>query len=77
VVQGNGKPLNGLKNLNTSAYAKLERMWKTELAAGNSVNVRINPSYIDASVRPNEFSIWYQVANNRPRTATLLNQAGQ
>lgn len=77
VVQGNGKPINGLKNLNTSAYAKLERMWKTELEAGNSVNVRIIPSYIDTSVRPNEFSIWYQVGNNRPRMVTLLNQAGQ
>ena len=77
VVQGNGKPVNGLKNLNTSAYAKLERLWKKELAAGNSVKVKINTSYSGSSVRPDEFSVWYQVGNNRPRTATLLNQAGQ
>jgi hypothetical protein len=76
VVQGNGKPINGLKNLNTSAYAKLERIWKQELVAGNPVKVRINTSYSGSSVRPDEFSVWYQVGNNRPRTATLLNQAG-
>ena len=30
VVQGNGKPIDGLKNLNTSAYAKLEKLWKCQ-----------------------------------------------
>ncbi|MEJ2612731.1 MAG: DNA/RNA non-specific endonuclease [Candidatus Thiodiazotropha sp.] len=66
-----------MSRLVPSAYAKLERMWKQELATGNPVKVKINTSYSGSSVRPDEFSVWYQVGNNRPRTATLLNQAGQ
>jgi LysM repeat protein len=77
VVQGNGKPVNGMRNLNTGAYAQLERMWRQELQAGNTVNVRINTSYNSTGVRPDSFTVWYQIGNNRPRTATLLNQAGQ
>ncbi|WP_461534768.1 DNA/RNA non-specific endonuclease [Spongorhabdus nitratireducens] len=66
-----------MKNLNTSGYPKLENIWKRDFSAGSQVGVKIQPSYVGDSVRPDKFKVVYQVNDNNPIQIFLKDQAGQ
>ena len=79
VVPGNGKPSNGVANLNQGAYAsKFESKVKALAAAGKKVEVRIEPIYRSGNntTRPDTIRTSYRIENGTWRTRTFKNQAG-
>ncbi|WNY85136.1 DNA/RNA non-specific endonuclease (plasmid) [Cronobacter dublinensis] len=57
-------PMNG--NLNKGAWKQMENTWATALKEGKQVKVKTDPVYSDNSVRPDKFTIQYQIGNNKP-----------
>jgi filamentous hemagglutinin len=48
-------PMDG--KLNIGAWRQMERGWKNDIDAGKKVEVSIELSYDDASVRPRKFEV--------------------
>ncbi|MGV8005348.1 DNA/RNA non-specific endonuclease [Photorhabdus temperata subsp. temperata] len=67
-------PMNG--NLNKGAWKKMENSWANALKDGKQVNVKIEPSYIGNSVRPDKITVTYQIDNGRPIRETFKNAPG-
>ena len=80
VVPGNGKPANGVANLNQGAYAsKFESKVKALSAAGKKLEVRIEPVYRSGNntTRPDPFRTQYrEVGTSRWTTNDFKNQPG-
>ena len=80
VVPGNGKPANGVANLNQGAYAsKFESKVKALAAAGKKVEVRIEPIYRSGNntTRPDTIRTQYrEVGTSRWTTNDFKNQPG-
>ena len=80
VVPGNGKPANGVANLNQGAYAsKFESKVKALSAAGKKLEVRIEPVYRSGNntTRPDSFRTQYrEVGTSRWTTNDFKNQPG-
>lgn len=60
-------------NLNRGAYKSLENSWQQALGKGFSVNVKINPNYTEASLRPDSLDVTYTI-NDVPYKKTFLNR---
>ncbi|ELY3598827.1 DNA/RNA non-specific endonuclease [Cronobacter turicensis] len=67
-------PMNG--NLNKGAWKQMENTWATALKEGKQVKVKIDPVYSVSSVRPDKFTIQYQIGNNKPIRETFQNAPG-
>ncbi|EOW2402474.1 hemagglutinin repeat-containing protein [Cronobacter turicensis] len=67
-------PMNG--NLNKGAWKQMENTWATALKEGKQVKVKIDPVYSGSSVRPDKFTIQYQIGNNKPIRETFQNAPG-
>ncbi|ELY4677668.1 hemagglutinin repeat-containing protein, partial [Cronobacter turicensis] len=67
-------PMNG--NLNKGAWKQMENTWVTALKEGKQVKVKIDPVYSGSSVRPDKFTIQYQIGNNKPIRETFQNAPG-
>lgn len=67
-------PMNG--NLNKGAWKRMENQWASALKEGKSVGVKIEPVYAGGSVRPEEFTVTYQIGSERPIIETFVHSAG-
>jgi filamentous hemagglutinin len=67
-------PMDG--NLNKGVWKKLENEWAAALKEGKQVQVRIEPAYNGNSVRPDRFTVTYQVGNERPIKKDFNNAPG-
>ncbi|MFT8230456.1 hemagglutinin repeat-containing protein [Pseudomonas guariconensis] len=67
-------PMNG--NLNKGAWKTLENQWASALKEGKSVGVQIEPVYTGGSVRPEKFTVTYQIGSERPIRETFVNSPG-
>ena len=54
----------------------MENTWATALKEGKQVIVKIDPVYFGSRVRPDEFTIQYQIGNNKPIRETFQNAPG-
>lgn len=54
----------------------MENTWATALKEGKQVKVKIDPVYSDNSVRPDKFTIQYQIGNNAPIREKFQNAPG-
>jgi len=67
-------PMNG--NLNKGAWKTMENQWASALKDGKSVGVKIEPVYTGGSVRPEKFTVTYQIGSERPVRETFVNSPG-
>ncbi|WP_446027738.1 hemagglutinin repeat-containing protein [Lelliottia amnigena] len=67
-------PMNG--NLNKGAWKTMENQWASALKEGKSVGVKIEPVYTGGSVRPEKFTVTYQIGSDRPVRETFVNSPG-
>ncbi len=67
-------PMNG--NLNKGAWKTMENQWASALKEGKSVGVKIEPVYTGGSVRPEKFTVTYQIGSERPIRETFANSPG-
>lgn len=67
-------PMNG--NLNKGEWKKLENEWARALGENKTVQVSIQPIYNNATKRPDEFTIIYQIEGGRQRTLQIKNTPG-
>ncbi|WP_218187062.1 DNA/RNA non-specific endonuclease, partial [Pseudomonas sp. 21C1] len=67
-------PMNG--NLNKGAWKTMENQWASALKEGKSVGVKIEPVYTGGSVRPEKFTVTYQIGSERPIRETFVNSPG-
>nr|WP_256544513.1 DNA/RNA non-specific endonuclease [Pseudomonas sp. HMSC08G10] len=67
-------PMNG--NLNKGAWKTLENQWASALKEGKSVGVKNEPVYAGGSVRPEEFTVTYQIGSERPIREAFVNSPG-
>lgn len=63
-------------NLNQSAYRKLENIWDKALKNNKEVTVKIIPKYKGNSLRPDEFTIVYQIDDEEIKLTDLKNCKG-
>lgn len=67
-------PMDG--NLNKGAWKKMENTWANALKDGKQVNVKVEPSYSGSNVRPDSFTVTYQIDNERPVREIFNNAPG-
>ena len=67
-------PMNG--NLNKGAWKVMENEWASALKKGDSVSVKIEPNYTGSSVRPDSFTVDYQIGRGRPVQEIFINAPG-
>ncbi|MBP2851796.1 DNA/RNA non-specific endonuclease [Dickeya oryzae] len=67
-------PMDG--NLNKGAWKQMENLWANVLKDGGKVQVKIEPSYSGESIRPDAFTVTYQINNERPVRETFNNAPG-
>jgi len=79
IFRGPGEGINLVPmdaNLNMGAWRSMESGWAAEIAAGNTVSVRVQPIYSSSSVRPDAFAVTQQVGTARPVTRFFKNKPG-
>ncbi|EBA9414188.1 DNA/RNA non-specific endonuclease [Salmonella enterica] len=79
IFNGPGEKLNLVPmdgNLNKGAWKKMENTWANALKDGKQVNVKVEPSYSGSNVRPDSFTVTYQIGNERPVREIFNNAPG-
>jgi len=79
IFNGPGEKLNLVPmdgNLNKGAWKKMENTWANALKDGKKVDVKIEPSYSGSNVRPDSFSVTYQIDTERPEREVFNNAPG-
>jgi filamentous hemagglutinin len=79
IFDGPGEKLNLVPmdgNLNKGAWKQMENTWANALKDGKPVNVKIEPVYSGDSVRPDKFTVVYQIDGGRSVRETFQNAPG-
>ncbi|MEI5949496.1 DNA/RNA non-specific endonuclease [Bacillus albus] len=67
--------MNSQINRSGGKWYSLEQKWSQALADGKTVKVKIEPIYLDDSIRPSQFKIAYEI-NGEIKKVRIKNQAG-
>ncbi|MGK8688756.1 DNA/RNA non-specific endonuclease [Bacillus cereus] len=67
--------MNSQINRSGGKWYSLEQKWSQALADGKTVKVKIEPIYLDDSIRPSQFKIAYEI-NGVIKKVRIKNQAG-
>ena len=66
-------PMNTRLNGSGGPWYNMETEWRNALDAGQSVNVRIQPSFSGSSTRPDSFRVEYTIGSTRYRPSPIKN----